>query len=72
MHASTNVIPIESRVDRTPALVARNRRCGPEARRRRSLLFVAGLFLVSAVLMLVDRQATERPSRPAAALSGSP
>jgi len=70
MNASTNVISIESRglADRTPALVARNRRCGAEARRRRALLFVVGLLSLSAILTVADRRATERTSRPAAAL----
>jgi hypothetical protein len=74
MHVSTNVIPIHSRspAERTPALVARNRRCGPEARRRRAVLFVAGLVILSAVLTLVDRRATEQTGpRPPAALVGS-
>jgi hypothetical protein len=73
MNASTDVIPMNSRrplVERTPELVARDRRCGPEARRRRALLFVAGLGLLSALLMLVDRHELERTSpRPAAALT---
>jgi hypothetical protein len=74
MNVSTNVIPVEShtRLERVPSLVARNRRCGPEARRRRALLFVVGLVVLSAVLTLADRRANERAtSPPAPALIGS-
>jgi hypothetical protein len=71
--ASTDVVPMASRrprAERTAALVARDRRCGPEARRRRASLFVAGLVVLSALLMLVDRHQLERTSpRPAAALT---
>jgi hypothetical protein len=74
MNISTNIIPIESRsrLERAPSLVAHNRRCGPEARRRRALLFVVGLVVLSAVLTLADRRANERAaSRPPPALIGS-
>jgi len=70
MNASINVMAMEA--PRPVALVARNRRCGAEARRRRASLFVTGLLVLSAVLMLVDRRANERTaSPPPAALIGS-